>query len=195
MTIMSPCWPLLPWPHTLHLLERLNVVCSLWSSLRMLSLSQRSNTSRQESRRHLSIQGFNQRFRLTHGKKFFMFSETWLQRVFCYFYSWENIFRNVVFITLPEEALICRCCILSPAPAFPLPDALILLFHTHWHASEPSVAGVRVCVCPSAGLACLADSSNLFQDGAHIPTNTLWQPCQHNSAHSFCNKRCQTGFS
>lgn len=128
-------------------------------------------------------------------KKSFMFSETWLQRVFCYFYSWENIFRNVVFITLPEEALICRCCILSPAPAFPLPDALILLFHTHRHASEPSVAGVRVCVCPSAGLACLADSSNLFQDGAHIPTNTLWQPCQHNSAHSFCNKRCQTGFS
>lgn len=32
-------------------------------------------------------------------------------------------------------------------------------------------------------------------DGAHISTNTLWQPCQHNSAHSFCNKRCQTGFS
>lgn len=58
----------------------------------------------------------------------------------------------------------------------------------------PTLGGVRVSICPTAGLACLADSSHLFQDGATSPPMCS-DSVVNTAAHSFCNKKCQTGFS
>lgn len=90
--------------------------------------------------------------------------------------------------------LICRRCvgvILSLTSTFPC-----MSYFAVWDSPSclPTLGGVRVSVCPTAGLACLADSSHPFQDGATSPPMCS-DSVVNTVAHSFCNKKCQTGFS